>query len=533
MVGHIQNSLKPPRYWRRWNRVYYIIYALCFVLLVGAVVTFLFPDRLPLINVPRWLDDIIKREAIGAVISAVGVTAIVIAWLINITDQTVCGERIGVLINWAYPGFFFYYFTVFLMTVLCGAYVGGAADRRLPVSLAALGIVLGVALISRVSYVFLLSYEKRDRIAFTYHVAQLRKPKYPRLERMKRVPFVGEYVGRYLKYIEATPRDFLYVCRRVMMRIADIAGMREANCEDICSNEIWELWKTCIKEYREEEKNLPNAHSNSSAEEDRSTNLSRGCCRLTERFWRVLTQKSGIPCHQEVFLNDIISEAMPRSDGTAEEEICLDHLLAGFLIMLVHDNCADDSSLETSCQTLTDLLLEVQGEGKQCSLSFWKLFWGFALIMAIRSAFGETASFHVILELSNRLETQEFLRRAEMFEEAGMLDRETVIGEPKEFDGTENTEEPDASQLPEGSNRSVESVQSEKVKTFLTALRHVVLQEFGYDGGIYVGSQKVEYKKMIIDYLNNASLEVYLKDYNEDMAIVCWLLRKELKNGHQ
>lgn len=477
MANNNQSSLKLLSRWHRWTGLLYFIYILCAALLLGAIGTFIFSGSIPPIPLPLWLDEMIKRDAVVAVINTVGVTAIVIAWLINITDQAISKERIGVLINWAYPGFFLFYFTIFLMTVLCGVYMGNASQRRLPILLVATGIILGVALIARVSYIFLFSYEKRNRIAFTFHEMQLK---------------------------DTHGDNASYTQQRIMIQAASIAAEREENCEEIHADEIYELWKTCVTECCK--------IGDSSNGGDNPISMSRDYCRLAERFWDVLIPKAGVPHQQEAFLNILVLEKIAQNPEVENDSICYNHLLAGFLFMLARKHDADDHSWEFACQVLTDLFLEIQNDESPCNLSFMKLFWGLALIMGIESAFNHSARFDMILELSNRLLIKEFLKKANLLEEAGMLDKNNAWKDLQPAEDA-NTRERD---------------QAEHIKTFLAGLRCVFLREFGYGSGIYVGGQKVMYKDLMKGFLNEGLSELFTKDPTDDMAVVCWLLRKEL-----
>lgn len=477
MANNNQDPLKTLPRWHRRDGLLRFVYSLCGVLLVGAIACFIFSDSIPLITLPPWLDAMIERDAVVAVINTVGVTAIVIAWLINIADQTICKERIGALINWAYPRFFLFYFTIFLMTVLCGVYMGNASQRRLPILLVAFGITLGAALIARVSYIFLFSYEKRNRIVFTFHESQLK---------------------------EALTTDASYTRQRIMIQAASIAAEREENCEDIHADEIYELWKTCVTEYCKEE--------DSPREGDKPIGMSHDNCRLAERFWEVLIPKAGVPCQQEAFLNILVSEKIVQNPMVENDVVCYNHLLSGFLFMLARKHDPDDRSWEFACQVLTDLYLEIQDDEPRRSLSFMKLFWGLALIMGIESAFNHFAQFDMILELSDRLHVKEFLKRANLLEEAGMLDKN-------------NTRE---DLQPSGDANMLEGDQAEDIQAFLADLRCVFLREFGYGSGIYVEEQKVMFKDQMNRFLNEGSSELYTKDPTDDMAVVCWLLRKEL-----
>lgn len=476
MANNNQNSLKCLPRWHRLTGLLNFIYILCTLLLLGAIGTFLLSDFIPPIPLPPWLDGIIKRDAVVAVINTVGVTAIVIAWLINITDQTICKERIGVLINWAYPGFFLFYFTIFLMTVLCGVYMGNASQRRLPILLVAAGITLGVALIARVSYIFLFSYEKRNQIAFTFHELQLK---------------------------DTHDANTSYTRQRIMIQAASITAEREENCEEIHADEIYELWKTCVTTCCKK--------GESSREGDNPIGMSHDYCRLAERFWESLIPKAGVPYQQETFLNLLVSENIDRTSSEEDDSICYNHLLAGFLFMLARKHDVEDHSWEFAYQVLTDLFLEIQDNEFQCGLSFMKLFWGLALIMGIESAFNHPAQFDLCLELSNRLHVKEFLKRANLLDEANMLDKNNT---GKNFPPVKDTD-------------TQARKQAEKIKTFLAGLRCVFLREFGYGGGIYVEGQKVSYKDQMKGFLNEGASELYTKDPTDDMAVVCWLLRKE------
>ena len=491
-----RSKLKKPALWKCLAA-----YGICIPLLAGSIIFFCCPDIVPQINVPEAIDRLADKKALAAVIQTVGTTAIVIAWLIGVTERKVYGERIGTLINWKYPGLFIYYFTIFLLTTVFGAYVSNASSRRMSVFLAAAGVVIGDILIGRVCYVFVLSHENQERIAFSYYIFLLAPPEDPN----------GKTFDKYLQSLRnriimrisgvARVRDEgpWSLCSRIIMRISSVAGERESAGKDIRKEEIWALWEACIKKLTSQKavsgpKEAP--PDVGPDKEDPSGQYSSAACSLAARFWKNLFHQAGVPCQRESFLLSIVTEDIPQITN----DVCRDHLLIGLLLMLVHERReADDQdgsniSWYAGYRILTDLFIECAKCGTPKRLVFDELFYGLVLIMIMDSATRTAAEYDLVLELAQRL---------------GLTDS-----------------------IKQHQGEKVEKIKgADEHKRFLANLRRAFLQEFGYDSGVYSRTGKRTYTDMMESYLGRCYCfsGVYSGEYCADLEVVYWLIGKELE----
>lgn len=373
---------------KRWHRctiAISIVYIVCGLALISSIIIFLFrrscwPQALP---VSEWLDQVIQQKALVAVGSAVGATAIVIAWLINVTGQTVCGERIGILAGWAYPFFFRYYFFVFLITFFAGIYVGNADTQRLPTLIITMGLGIGAIFIGRVCYVFVLDFKGRERVAYTYYDHQFQyKP--------------GMDIN-----------SFKLNCERAILRITNHTVHLEESGEDIPHGTIYALWTTCIENYRMASGDFAisdggTASKGTAGRGDPGLNAS--CCSLAEQFWaRLLPARQQTLQHLDFLLYLNYREKLDAGRTKTESELsCEEHLLAGLLLQLAQEHEAGDRPWDKECTLLFDIYARLQDRAaiNPSPLTFCKLLWGVAWMMTIDSAVNHTkARFSTIHEI--------------------------------------------------------------------------------------------------------------------------------------
>lgn len=458
---------------KRWHRCKAgrrIVYIICGVALVSSVIIFLlrsscWPQAIP---VPEWLDGVIQQKALTAVGSTVGATAIVIAWLINVTGQTVCGERIGILAGWAYPFFFRYYFLVFLFTFFAGIYVGNADAQRLPTLIITTGLGIGAIFIGRVCYVFVIDFKGRERVAYTYYDHQF----------------------QYKPGTDAN--DFKSKCERAICRITNHTVELEESGEDIPHGTIYALWTTCIENYRKASGDFVPQDGTTTlecvaAQDDLGLNAS--CCSLAEHFWdRLIPARQRALQHLDFLLYLNYREKL--SDGeieTASEISCGEHLLAGLLLRLAQEHKVEDRSWDDECTLLFDLYARLQDRAaiNPSPLTFRKLLWGIAWMMTVDSAINNTKA--------------RFTTISEMFKLAHI----DIVE-----DGTENAEE---------------------IRNFLKEFANVYYKEFGYRKGIhgYSPDGQLQIEQKILHYLYSMC-SISGLNVNDGYAVVQRRMGKEL-----
>lgn len=372
---------------KRWHRCKAgrrIVYIICGLALVSSVIIFLLrssccPQAIP---VPEWLDGVIQQKALTAVGSTVGATAIVIAWLINVTGQTECGERIGILAGWTYPFFFRYYFLVFLFTFFAGIYVGNADAQRLPTLIITAGLGIGAIFIGRVCYVFVIDFKGRERVAYTYYDHQF----------------------QYKPGTDAN--DFKSKCERAICRITNHTVELEESGEDIPHGTIYALWMTCIENYRKASGDFVPRDGTTTSEgaaPQGDFGLNASCCSLAEHFWdRLIPARQRALQHLDFLLYLNCREKLNEGEiETASEISCGEHLLAGLLLRLAQEHKVEDRSWDEECTLLFDLYARLQGRNTvdPPPLTFRKLLWGIAWMMTVESAVNAKARFVTIREM--------------------------------------------------------------------------------------------------------------------------------------
>ena len=195
-------------FWKPRTQVCFLFYLFCSILLVCAVIFLFLPDTFSLVG---WLIksiDLVKeiispmlapffeqmkniillsqrsitnavssfpfdRMAVQKVSTTIGVTAIALTWLINANQQKVYGVSIGTLLRWAYPGFFRFYFTIFLSLFLVCTHSCSAASSNIHIQVAMalsyIGVLSGTIYFLYIAYTFVLNFERRQDIALSYH----------------------------------------------------------------------------------------------------------------------------------------------------------------------------------------------------------------------------------------------------------------------------------------------------------------------------------------------------------------------------
>lgn len=429
-----------------WNRCKVgrcAVYIICGMALVSSIIIFLlrsgcWPQAIP---VPEWLDGVIQQKALTAVGSTVGATAIVIAWLINVTGQTVCGERIGILAGWAYPFFFRYYFFVFLFTFFAGIYMGNADTQRLTTLIITAGLGIGAIFIGRVCYVFVIDFKGRERVAYTYYDQQF----------------------RYEPGMDAN--NFKLKCERAIIRITNHTVELEESGEDIPHGTIYALWTVCIENYRTASGDFTpsnGAAASGNAATQGGLGLNASCCSLAKLFWdRLIPVRQRTIQHLDFLLYLNCKEKLNGGGAeTTSEANCGEHLLAGLLLRLAQEHKMEDRSWNEECTLLFDLYARLQGRDAvdPPPLTFRKLLWGITWVMTVESAVNVKARFIMIREMFR-------LARIDIAEE-----------------GTED---------------------SEQIRDFLKTFANVYYMELGYRKGIYGCSPdgQLQIEQKILHYL--------------------------------
>lgn len=344
--------------WRRrhlrWWLVYLVSAALPFVAAAILMLRIAFP-----ITVSEWLNNFVDQAAMAEVIGTVGTTAIVIAWLINVAGQTVCGKRISELAQWAYPGFFYYYFFCFLANFFLGIYIAnGRQPHRFATALIALSLAIGVIFIGRVCYVFVINQRTRERVAYAYYREALRY----------RAPF---FAGNQKRAAKARA-NFRAASEQALLSLTEYVAQTEATGGALPFTTIFELWKDFIKNYRE-------------AFQEPENVLSLGCCSLAERFWDALIKAQPYEPIRSGFLLYVVTKA--------EDGLYRDHLLAGLLLRMKRAHRADDHGWDRECELLFQLSVRSQETGEQmgeqtgerCQHALQKLVLGLSMIMAVEA----------------------------------------------------------------------------------------------------------------------------------------------------
>lgn len=348
-----KEMLGNERHWKPHVRICFCFYTVCVILLIAAVLCLALPDlvnvcqnqldkRIPsCVKTPlmAWTKHVITylkmvgdKNGVKAVISAIGIYAVAFAWLVGIQQQKIYGVAIGTLLRWAYPGFYRFYFLIFLGTDFVGLYASSIPGQRWATGYATIGIMLGVIYSVWVCYRFVLDFHARRRIAEAYHYAQINagitqhnKHKYTPM--WLSILWAGIVLNIHPDECRACQLQNIKLKRKIEESInllGRLLAEQEENGEWIHINAIFDLWNTAYLRY----KSLI-TEGNSQPE-----NLNE-LCYLAEELWcHALSKK--LPQEEQVQLAGIIIEKcqIEISPKTEESIICL---MAGLLLSLSND----------------------------------------------------------------------------------------------------------------------------------------------------------------------------------------------------
>lgn len=458
MTFRKSKSLEYVKPWKRCRIGCYIVYGVCLAALGVSLAFFLFRGAFHATVFPgpewqdasshpiasavlKWMDGVVHQDALTAIISTIGVSAIAIAWLIGVTGQTVCGERIGVLVKWAYPWFFYFYFVIFLLTLFVGIYTGKLGAQRFPTLTAAIGLITGAVFIGRVCYVFVINFKARERIAYTY---------YHQLFQYKPGKSMAD--------------DFKLQCERAILRITKHTAQLETSGEYIPDGTIFSLWSACIENYRK-------ASAGTAEDSVAGHGLDMSCCAMGEQFWdSLIPAQRRIPLRQDFLLYLNRRDAGAEANGLSHLN-CENHLIAGLLLKLAHAHKADDLIWKDACSLLFDLHLYLQewGSAEPLPAAFHKLFWGLVWIMCVESAFNPSD-----VDGGNQKTEAEFEIVGELCRRAGITKK-----------------------------ANTEDEKTDCIRDFLNAFSDIYCREHGYQNGTYGRGSfgRMSYDETIFNYL--------------------------------
>lgn len=175
-------------FWRPHTRACFIFYLFCSLLLLFSSLFLIlslpigFSCGLDVVAMPLQQFRVsaissllFDPSAIQKVTTSIGVTAIALTWLINANQQQVYGIKIGTLLRWAYPGFFRYYFSVFLFLYIICIHTSSVSSAKsnfyiwLAMLSSYIGVLISTIYFLYIAYTFVLNFERRQDIALSYH----------------------------------------------------------------------------------------------------------------------------------------------------------------------------------------------------------------------------------------------------------------------------------------------------------------------------------------------------------------------------
>lgn len=176
-------SVKP---WRSMTWVGNVVFLLELVCLVLSVLAFFFfftkmplPDNFIIFSWLKPLEKIWSCAGMAKVGQTVGLTGIAFAWLISSAGQEIANVSMRELVKWAYPETYFCYFYTYFPMLIMLIYTGTVEDSTEQSSsavcasfFASVGALALLAYTLRVSYVLLLSPEKRRHIVLGFYIAK-------------------------------------------------------------------------------------------------------------------------------------------------------------------------------------------------------------------------------------------------------------------------------------------------------------------------------------------------------------------------
>lgn len=114
----------------------------------------------------------LQPKAMATVVNLVGLTGVVLTWLISRTEDRILGVQMSGLIKWCYPHFFQLYFVFFILLSILTVFTGNIG-LFWPCFYSFWGTLLAFSWLLRVCYLFVICSKYREDIAFKYHKKQL------------------------------------------------------------------------------------------------------------------------------------------------------------------------------------------------------------------------------------------------------------------------------------------------------------------------------------------------------------------------
>ncbi len=176
-------SVKPWRSMTWVGNVVLLLELVCLILSTWAFGFFFtntpLPDDCIIFSRLKPLTAIWSCAGMAKVGQTVGLTGIAFAWLISSASQEIADVSMRELVKWAYPETYFCYFYTYFPMLIMLIYTGGAENPpKQPFSavcasfFASVGAMALLAYTLRVSYVLLLSHEKRRHIVLGFYIAK-------------------------------------------------------------------------------------------------------------------------------------------------------------------------------------------------------------------------------------------------------------------------------------------------------------------------------------------------------------------------
>lgn len=440
------------------------------------------------------MKDHLDGPAIKDVLGTIGLLAIVGGPLLGVTEQRVLGERIGTLVKWAYPSFFKFYFSLFIIATLMGIYAASVDKNGVAIAMALAAVLVGTGFILWVCYIFLIPGERRERLALTYYGDQLT------LFREKNAWRVAGGDSTDQK----AARSYLLRSRRLMLKLANALARREAEGRESWTENIRELWMYYAQQCGEAWKYLSAAQLQEAQEFLDATQpqeaqefldvtqpqeaLTDYCCLLAKEFWELLPRQAGKPLPQLEILPAMLfsyAPSRPLEEGEKRKDRQVeDYLVAGLLSMEAFGQAGEELTWQGPYQILCDFYCGRKEWTKNGRAAFKKLFWGLAWIMVVHSVYEVRANFRFLRELYYR----------------GNMERMTL--------GEEND-----------------------VRSFLELFHNFYLRSTRFQDGVSVGgAAPVLYEDKLCDFLlpylggSQEILEINLMD---DLAVIRKILLEE------
>lgn len=338
--------------------------------------------RAAVLKLPASVEMLLDGSAISGVLMTIGLLT-VIGPLLAITEQRVLGERIGRLVQWAYPLFFAFYFCVFIFTTLLGVYAAsvGEGENKTVIALTFAAILMGTGFILWVCCVFLIPGGRRERLALTYYAHKMILVK--------------------KKATRKSAKVHLRRTRQLMLKLAGALARREIEGRELWADSIWGLWVRCAKQCEDAWKILDADRFQEAAADH--------CCLLAKKFWELLSKQTEMPLARLELLPALLFSREPSQPPNGEEENweakglqAENCLVAGLLFTEDFQQAGTDWTWQVPYQILCDLYCGKHEWTDRGCTTFRKLFWGLAWMAMLHSAYETPADFRFLRELYYR-----------------------------------------------------------------------------------------------------------------------------------